>query len=274
MTRAKTNGIEVEYEITGEGEPLLLIMGLGAQLLSWRTDLRAEWVSRGFQVIAFDNRDVGLSTKIEDGSAYTLWDMAADAAGLLDVLRIDNAHVVGASMGGMIAQSLAIRHPERVRSLTSIMSTTGDASVGQAEAHIVALMLQPAQQEREARIAQSLTATRAMWGDESVFPFDEASARELAEMNYDRSFYPAGVIRQLQAIMQSGDRTEALRELRIETLVVHGDADPLVTLSGGEATAAAIPGAEFIVIPGMGHSLPRPMWPTLVEAVAKLAARA
>lgn len=274
MPRAQVGDIELEYEVTGSGDPLLMIMGLGAQLTAWPDGLRSELAARGFQVIVFDNRDVGLSTKLDDGEPYTLWDMADDASGLLDHLGIDAAHVVGASMGGMIAQCFAIRHTARVRTLTSIMSTTGDPSVGAPTPEAMERLLLPPKEGRDGQIDQAVETTRVIWGDAEVFPFDESAIRERAEATYDRCFHPMGRLRHLQAIQATGDRTAELRDLRIPTLVVHGDADPLVTHSGGVATANAIPGAELLTIAGMGHSLPEPTWPELAAAIAKLTSRA
>jgi len=289
MPRARSNDIEIEYETFGDpADPaLLLVMGLGAQMISWDTELCEGFVDRGFHVIRFDNRDIGLSTKTdadidimasilagmsggEVESAYKLTDMAADAIAVLDDLDIAQAHVVGASMGGMIAQTLAIEHPTRVQTLTSIMSTTGDPDVGQPNPEVVPLLLQPPPGSREAAIEQKVESGRAI-GSPDHFDEDRARARYTEE--YDRSYYPQGVGKQLVAILASGSRTAALRTLEVDTLVVHGDVDPLVNLSGGERTAEVIPGAELLILEGMGHDLPTVFWAQVIEAITTLASR-
>lgn len=269
--------IELEYETFGDAtDPtVLLIAGWGVQLITWHHELCAELAGRGFHVVRFDNRDAGLSSKVEDGTQYTLEDMAADAVGLLDVLGIDRAHVVGVSMGGMIAQSMAIHHRERVLTLTSIMSTTGDPAVGGAAPAVLELLARPVPQTRDERIAASVETARVLWGDTPQFPFDEEHARWRAEVSDARCFYPVGRVRQLLAIHASGDRTGALRRLdRLPALVIHGDNDPLIDVSGGRATAAAIPGAELLVVEGMGHVVARRFWPQLIDAFERLVASA
>ena len=291
MPRAVANGIEIEYEVYGELEDpvVLLVNGLGSQLLSWDLDFVQGLVDRGFCAIRFDNRDVGLSTKIETGfdagaailaafsgdttevdAPYHLLDMAADAVSVLDDLDIEAAHVVGVSMGGMIAQSIAIAHPERVLTLTSIMSTTGDPDVGQPKPEILGVLIEPSPTEREAYIAHSVEGSRAI-GSPELFEEDRYRARAAA--GFDRSFYPAGTPRQLVAVATSGSRSDALANVSVPTLVIHGDADPLVTLSGGQRTAEVIPGAELLVLEGMGHDLPSVYWPTIIEHITQLAAR-
>ena len=287
MPRAHANGIDLEWEEFGNADdpPLLLIMGLGGQMIVWDEEFCALVASHGFRVIRFDNRDVGLSTKIEGGpepdllaaftgdtssASYTLDDMADDAAGLLDALGIAAAHVVGASMGGMIAQTLAIRHPDKVQTLTSIMSTTGALDVGQPDPAAIPLLLKPPPLDRAGYIEHSVDSSRVLTSP--GFPFDEEGTRERAARSFDRCFHPAGVGRQLLAIMASGDRTPALRALHVPTLVVHGEGDPLITPSGGRATAAAVPGARLLMIPGMGHDLPREAWDTIVDAIVELVA--
>ncbi|MCU4184581.1 alpha/beta fold hydrolase [Acidiferrimicrobium sp. IK] len=258
-------------------------MGLGAQLTAWHPDFKAALVARGFFVVSFDNRDVGLSTWLDEAGAadliaglsgtatapYLLSDMAADATAVLDAEGIDSAHVVGASMGGMIAQTLAIEHPGRLRSLTSIMSTTGAPAVGQPHPGVIEVLLTPPPGERAARIDQSVRGARAI--SSPGYPFDEARARARAEADYDRAYHPEGTARQAFAILASGDRTEALGQVQVPTLVVHGDADPLVDVSGGRATAAAIPGAELTIFPGMGHDLPPALHVPVADAIAALA---
>ncbi len=288
---ANPAGIELFYETFGEPSdvPLLLIMGLGAQAHVWDEELVEGLVDRGFHVIRFDNRDVGLSTKPDVGrvnvmervlaastgqaveAPYVLSDMAADAVSLLDHLGVQAAHIVGASMGGMIAQTVAIEHPERVLTLTSIMSTTGDRDVGQPDPSVMGVLLAAPPSDRAGAVANSIAASRAIGSPEH---FDEDRARTRAETSFDRCFYPPGVGNQLLAIVASGSRTEALRRLNVPALVIHGDADPLVTPSGGRRTAEAIPGAELLEIEGMGHDLPQVFWPRIIEAITSLAARA
>jgi pimeloyl-ACP methyl ester carboxylesterase len=292
MPRAQANGIELEYDTRGDAAapPLLLVMGLGAQMTAWDDELCDQLAAAGFFVIRFDNRDAGLSTKIEsaDGfdvmsaigaalsggtpdAPYLLRDMADDAFGLLDHLGVERAHVVGASMGGMIAQTMAITHPERVATLTSIMSTTGDRAVGTATPEALAILMTRPPTDREEYVANAVTTSRLLHG--GVLPFDERRAAERAAGFYDRCFYPAGVGRQLVAILASGDRTGDLAGCRIPTLVIHGDADPLVDHSGGVATAKAVPEAELLTIEGMGHDLPVERWSDVVEAVVAHAAK-
>jgi pimeloyl-ACP methyl ester carboxylesterase len=286
--RAPANGIEIVHETIGDPSdpPLLLVMGLGMQLIHWDRELCEQIAARGFRVIRFDNRDAGRSTKIDArvpnmlrvmaglriDAPYLLDDMAGDAIGLLDHLGIDRAHVVGASMGGMIAQAMAIRHPDRVLSLTTIMSTTGERRVGRPKLRMWGLLARRAPRDRDAYVEYFVRVFRAIGSKR--FPFEEDRVRELAAATYDRGHHPAGTARQLAAIVASGDRTERLRELRVPTTVFHGRRDPLVPFRGGRATAEAIPGARLVAIPGMGHDLPREVWPQLVDAIAETAARA
>ncbi len=288
MSRAQLGEIEIEYDEVGDAAapPVLLVMGLGAQMTLWPAEFCAAIAARGHRVIRFDNRDAGLSTHLHDAprpdvaaafagdtssASYTLSDMAADTAGLLDALGIDSAHVVGASMGGMIAQTVAIEHPERVRSLTSIMSTTGDRSVGQATPAASAVLLGPPSAGRDEAIERAVSSARVVGSP--AYPADEAELRRRTGEYYDRAFDPLGVTRQLLAIMASGDRTPKLAGVTVPTVVVHGDADPLVDPSGGRATAAAVPGAELIMIPGMGHDLPEQVWPQIIDAITAAVAR-
>jgi len=284
-------GIEIWYTTDGDpsAEPLLMVMGLGAQHISWDDALVARLVERGYFVIRFDNRDIGLSTKPDVGdlepmaeimaafgggtpkAPYLLADMAADAVAVLDALGIESAHVIGASMGGMIAQTIAIEHPDRIRSLTSIMSTTGAPDVGQPAPEVLPVLLGPAPTTREEAVSRGVMVSTAIGSPGLV---DEDRARDLAGRAWDRCAYPQGTAHQLLAIVSSGDRTEALRRLDLPTLVVHGTADPLVTVSGGEATAAAIPGAQLVLIEGMGHDVPPVHWDEIIDAIAATTARA
>ena len=276
---ARIGEIDIAYEEFGEpGDPaLLLIMGLGVQMLGWDAELCEMLAGEGFRVVRFDNRDVGRSTT-HDGpapdwgalvagdastSAYLLSDMAEDAVRLLDHLGIGAAHLVGASLGGMIAQTIAIRHPGRVLSLTSIMSRPGDPDTGFPHPEALEALFAPPPNDRD-EIAEWAVRNWDVIGSPG-FEADADALRERARASYDRGYNPAGVARQLAAIIASGDRTPELRKLDVPTLVIHGEEDPLIDVSGGKATAAAIPGAKLILIPGMGHDLPRELWPRFVE---------
>jgi pimeloyl-ACP methyl ester carboxylesterase len=285
MARAQANGLELEYDTFGDpdGPPLVLVMGLGAQMITWEDGFCELLASRGFFVVRYDNRDVGLSTWLDELPApdlaalaggdlttapYRLSDLADDAVGLFDALGIGRAHVVGASMGGMIVQQLAIDHPDRLLSVTSIMSTTGDPAVGQAEPWALAMLTRPPASTREQALADSVDGYRRLGSP--GYPDDEAFLLAKATLHYDRARHPVGTLRHAAAVLASGDRTAGLRSVRLPALVVHGDADPLIDVSGGKATAEAIPDAELLVIPGMGHNLPRAVWPTLAEAIGRL----
>jgi pimeloyl-ACP methyl ester carboxylesterase len=279
------NGIELAYETFGDpgGRPLVLVMGLATQMLAWHEDFCAALVDRGFFVVRYDNRDVGLSTHVRDAPApnvlaafagdtssasYALEDMADDWAGLLDALGLDSVHVVGASMGGMIAQTAAIRHPQRVRSLTSIMSTPSPR-IGGATEEAIAVLLAPPASTREEAVKRALLTYQVIGSP--AYPLDEEWLARTAGEAFDRAYDPMGVGRQLLAIHASGDRTEALRRLDVPTLVVHGADDPLVQVAGGRATAEAVPGAELLLLDGMGHNLPRELWPQIVDGIARVA---
>jgi pimeloyl-ACP methyl ester carboxylesterase len=287
---APVNGIELCYETLGDpaDEPLLLVMGLGAQMTLWPVELCDALVDRGFFVIRYDNRDSGLSTTFDDVGgdflstfmaasqgepvevAYRISDLAADGMALLDHLEIESAHIVGASMGGMIVQAMAIEHPARVRTLTSIMSTTGDPDVGTPTPDAMAALLRPPAATREEAIESGVAARKVIGSPEH---FDEAEARQGVADAYDRSWNPAGTARQLLAIVASGSRADGLRSLDVPTLVIHGDVDPLVTPSGGQRTAELVPGAELLVLEGMGHDLPAAYLGPIVEAITSLVAR-
>jgi pimeloyl-ACP methyl ester carboxylesterase len=286
---ASVGDLEIAYEPFGDpGDPaLLLIMGLGMQLIHWDPELCELLAARGFHVIRFDNRDVGHSTKIEGGrtpkplramlgagdqAPYRLDDMAEDAAGVLDAVGADAANVVGASLGGMIAQTLAIRHPERVLSLASIMSTTGNRWAGMPRIKTLGILFR-AQPRNKERYVDYFVRTFRVIGSPG-YPADEKRLRKLAAEGYERCYYPVGVLRQLAAISASGDRTRLLRGLDVPTVVIHGKDDPLIPIRGGRATANSVPGAELVEIEGMGHDLPREVWPRVVDAIARNAQRA
>jgi pimeloyl-ACP methyl ester carboxylesterase len=282
------NGHEVCYETFGDpADPaLLLMMGLATQMLGWHEDFCRELAGRGFFVIRYDNRDVGRSQAMtgrapsvfqllrrdKRAASYTLEDMAADAAGLLDHLGVERAHVVGASMGGMIAQTMAARFPERVLSLVSMMSNTGARWSGQPSPRLYPVLLKTPPREREAY------QRHAVWVFSKIgspgFERDDDDLRSVAGMSFDRGINPAGTARQLAAIIHSGDRTPLLRTITAPTLVIHGDKDKLVPPSGGRATARAIPGARLLIIKGLGHDMPRGAWPQMLDAIEQNAARA
>ncbi|WP_067819454.1 alpha/beta hydrolase [Actinomadura kijaniata] len=281
-------GIEIAYERLGDpaDPPVLLIMGSGVQMVAWPDGFCAALVERGLHVVRFDNRDVGRSTHLRDVPApdlraamsggppsvpYTLADMVADTVGLLDALGLGGVHLVGASLGGMIAQMIALDHPARVRSLTSIMSTTGDPEVGRPRPEALAGLGAPPE-DREGFLAWQVRAARATGSP--GFAFDEAAVAARVRLSYDRGHDPAGTARQFAAVSTAGDRTGRLRSLTVPTLVVHGADDVLIGADGGRATAAAIPGAELLVIEGMGHDLPRELWPTITDRIAALVRRA
>jgi len=287
--RARTSWLELEYEAFGDEEapPLLLASGFGQQLIAWDERFCLQLASRGLRVVRFDNRDAGLSTKLDGAPrpniaailggdrstvAYSIEDMADDAAGLIEALGLDSAHVVGLSMGGMIAQALAIRYPGRVRSLASIMSTTGDGAVGNGTPEVLALVMTRGPTERPAAIEHGVLFWRTIGSP--GYPFDEAAVRDRVARAYDRCFYPEGIARQAAAVVSQRDRTEALRGVRVPAVVIHGADDKLIHVSGGEATARAIPGARLIVLPGMGHNLPEAVWPIVIDAIAENVKRA
>ena len=281
---AVTTGMEIEYETIGSPDDpaLLLVMGFTAQLTTWDDGFCRMLADAGRYVIRFDNRDCGLSTKLDGVQVdtgpviaaaiadtvmppvpYTLSDMAADAVGLLDHLGIERAHVVGASMGGMIAQVIATEHPTRVRSLVSIMSQPGDFEVGQPTPEAAAALLEPPPTEREAYIAAS--ARWLIWASKKYG--DPERAKRNAARDFDRCFYPEGASRQLAAIYASGRRSHALAALDVPTLVIHGRDDTLIAPSGGLRTAEVIPGAHLLLVADMGHDMPEPLWPMLVDAI-------
>jgi len=284
MPTAPANGIELYYEEAGDpaGPPLLLIMGLASQHVSWPPELIQGFADRGFRVISYDNRDIGLSTHLDDridvaallaarsaGEAvdvpYRLPDMADDAAGLLDHLGIDAAHVMGVSMGGMIAQALAIAHPDRVLTLTSIMSTTGDPDVGAPTGEAMQMLLRPPYTSLEEAMDGAVAVSHVIGSPGLI---DEDRVRQRAALAWERNYDPSGVARQLAGILASDPRSPALAQIDVPTLVIHGTADTLVNPSGGERTAEVIPDAKLMLIEGMGHDLPLAHCPTIVDAVS------
>ena len=275
MPRASANNIRIEYETLGDpsSPPILLIIGLGGHLIYWDEEFCRQLAKAGRYVIRFDNRDAGLSTKLDEAGVpdimdvisklmsgqkvtppYTIEDMAADAVGLLDALKIEKAHICGMSMGGMIAQSLAINYPRRVLSLTSIYSTTGNPHLPQPKPEVMGLLLTPPPQDREPFVQFYLNVFRAITGPR--FGLDEKWVRDTMAQAFDRSYCPQGTGRQLVAILTQSNRKAALKGVSVPTLIIHGDADPLASVEAGKDTAEAVPGAELKIIEGMGHDLP------------------
>jgi pimeloyl-ACP methyl ester carboxylesterase len=286
MPNVTANGIQIEYETFGDpsSPPLLLIMGLGEQMLGWDEELCKQLASRDLYVIRFDNRDTGLSSKMEEAGVpnvvevfaalmkgekatipYTLDDMADDAIGLLDALSIDKAHLFGVSLGGMIAQIMAIRYPSRVWSLTSMSSITGNPEIPMGKPELFIELVNPPPTKREAFIENRVNLIRSLAG--SKFPIDEIRTRRHLEQSYDRGYYPPGIARHGVAGAVNTDRTQALRSVTAPTLVIHGSEDPLFPVEQGKATVDAIPGAKLIIIDGMGHWFPLAVWPLLVDAI-------
>jgi pimeloyl-ACP methyl ester carboxylesterase len=283
---AKANGIDICYEIFGDAaaEPIVLIMGLGAQMIHWDDEFCKKLAGRGFRVIRFDNRDIGKSSKMSGGkrltavellklrflkipvaAPYRLIDMARDTTGLMEALGIKSAHIVGASMGGMIAQEIAISFPDRVCSLTSIMSTTGNPKVPPPTREAAAVLMAPPPASKEEYFARYGNTWRVLRG--GSFPEEEALDPARAARTWERGLNPPGVGRQMRAILASGSRKERLRAVKAPTLVIHGTVDPLVHPFGGKDTAASIPGAKLLMIEGMGHALPMRMWPQIIDAI-------
>lgn len=288
MPHAAANGIEIEYETFGDaaGPPVLLVMGLGAQMISWNDEFCELLAGRGFHVVRYDNRDCGLSTWMdaagpadiagalsgEASPAYTLDDMAADAVGLLDALGIGAAHVVGASMGGFIAQTIAINHPDRVLTLTSIMSGPAHPESVSPTPEATAVLFVPPAATRDERITQEMWIRKVLMGPAD--PFDEDAERVRAERAIDRAYHPAGTARQFAAVLASQPRLERLRGVRVPTLVIHGLDDTLIPVDNGRAVAAAVSGSRLVEIEGMGHDLPKRVWPQLLDEIVALSERA
>ena len=287
--QVSANGLQITYDSFGEpAHPaVILIMGLGTQMIHWNDQFCQLIADKGLRVIRFDNRDIGKSTWLTELPVPSMWqfianslfnkkvnapylldDMADDTLSMMDALNIDSAHLVGASMGGMIAQCIALKAPDRVGSLTSIMSTTGDRSLPKAKAKISAKLLKPLPKDIEAYVAQSLDVWKMLHGDH--YSFDQTRVEKLIRDSRLRGFNPPGVSRQLSAIIDSPDRTSGLQQLKVRSLVIHGDSDPLVPLACGLATAKAIPGAILKVLKGMGHTMPIQLWPQIVDDISSL----
>ncbi len=269
-TWARNGDVEIYYEVFGDpGDPtLLLINGLGSQCLNYQVEWCQLFCDEGFHVVRFDNRDVGLSTKLE-GTDYALTDMADDAVAVLDALGVTKAHVMGCSMGGMIVQRLSIDHPDRVLSLTSVMSRTGEAGYGESSEEALAFLLAPPAPSREAYIERQIAALHVYGSKPEWLDEDAISARAAAA--YDRCFYPEGVGRQMKAVTADGSRAEQLAQLQLPALVIHGSRDTLIAPSGGRRTAALIPGARYVEIDGMGHDYPPPVWKEWVTTWSEFA---
>lgn len=281
--------IKIVYQRFGDPTlpPVFLIMGAGAQMVNWPEGFCLELASCGLHPIRFDNRDAGLSTHFSDAPVpdftriqsgdfstvtYDLSDMAADTVGLMDALGYDSVHLVGASMGGMIAQTIAIEFPHRVRSLTSIMSTTGNHSVGQPDYSVLSSLGSPPYDDRQAYIDWQIQSRKALGSPK--YPLNEKETAENAGLAWDRDHDPLAMMRQAAAVIKSGDRTEQLHSIQIPTLVIHGENDKMIDISGGRATAAAIPNAELVTFEGMGHGLPKPLWSEIAMRIANLIHRA
>lgn len=296
MPQTTANGIQIEYDIHGpeSGEPLLLIMGLGVQMTRWPQEMVDDLAKRGYRVIRHDNRDVGLSHKFDAAgpsdigavvaalrsgqkppAPYLLIDMAKDSVGLLDALGIKTAHIVGASMGGMIAQTIAAHFPDRVRSLTSIMSTTGNPGLPPARPDAMARLVMPAPDPRadiEAYLLHALSTAHIMAGEGN--PVDETDARKQSTADVNRSFYPVGTSRQMAAVVATGDRRAAIATITAPTVVIHGADDPLVPVEAGQDTHATIPNSEMHIVAGMGHNLPKRLIPHINDLIERATKRA
>ena len=296
MPTVRANGITIEYESRGyaDHETILLIMGLGGQMTRWSDAFTAKLVDRGFRVVKFDNRDIGLSEKMDSAgapdipgiitavqagtkppAAYTLDDMAVDAVGLLDALHIPRAHIVGVSMGGMIAQLVAADYPEHTLSLTSIMSTTGHPELPRATPEAMAVLNQRGpvpDQDMEGYLDHSVRSSKVIGSP--GYPTDDAELRERARSDVQRSYSPMGFLRQYAAVAASPHRRDKLKTVTAPTVVIHGDNDPLVPVSGGRDTAASIPGADLRIVPGMGHDLPTALQDTIIDGIMSAVARA
>ena len=289
MANVQANGIRIEYDTFGRrgDRPLLLVMGLGAQMIHWRQEFCEQLADAGHFVIRYDNRDTGLSTKFDAAGVpdmaaimaqmaagepfetpYTLVDMADDGFGVLDALDVPAAHICGASMGGMIVQAMAIRNRGRVKSVTSIMSTTGNRELPPAKPEAMAALMSAPGTTRDEVVARSISVSKVIGSP--GYPADPAEVRERALEAYERAHYPVGVARQMAAVASNGSRKEALAKLDVPALVIHGKADPLVPVEGGIDTHEALRGSQLMVIDGMGHDLPKQVWPQIVAGITRL----
>lgn len=286
--KVKVNSIEINYDTFGKKEDpaIILIQGIGTQMIVWPEEFCKAFASQGYFVVRFDNRDVGLSSKLDSAPVpnalevlgslqqgkpltvpYKLSDMAKDTIGLMDALEITSAHIVGVSMGGMIAQTIAIEYPQRVKTLTSLSSTTGNPKLPMAKAEVMAILTTPPPVDLENNVQSSVKAWRVLHG--SKYKFDEEFIRKRSELVFKRNFYPKGTARQFAAIFASGSRNNSLKNLKIPTLVIHGDADPLIPVEAGKDTAQSIPGSELLIIEGMGHTIPNEVGPQIIQAIIK-----
>ncbi|MFZ0611881.1 MAG: alpha/beta hydrolase [Desulfobacterales bacterium] len=288
VATARVNGIDIAYQPFGDktARPLILIMGLGSQMVLWDDDFCRQLAAGGYRVIRFDNRDIGLSTRFDAlpvpdltavaGSLqrgetpalpYTLADMAVDTTELIAALGYERVHVVGESMGGMIGQIMALAFPERLLTLTSIMSSTGSALLPPPKPEALAILATPFPTDRDGYVKSFVRAYGVLSGP--VLPVDKTRAQKWAEQSYARGLNPAGIARQFAALMAAGDRTEALASVSVPTLVIHGDADPLLPVECGRATAAAIPGSRLKIVAGMGHALPESVWTQVIAEITR-----
>ena len=289
MANVQANGIRIEYDTFGKrsDRPILLVMGLGAQMIHWRAEFCEQLAEAGHFVVRYDNRDVGLSTKFDSAglpdipaimsqmaagqavtAPYTLNDMADDGIGLMDALDLPTAHICGASMGGMIVQTMAIRQPRRIRSVTSIMSSTGNRELPPAKPEAMAALMSPAGTNREEVAERSVAVSKVIGSP--AYPADPSETRARALEAYERAFYPIGVARHMAAVASHGNRKPALQKLDVPALVIHGKADPLVPVEGGVDTHEALRGSKLMLIEGMGHDLPKPVWAQIVTGIAAL----
>ena len=292
MPRARNGAVELEYDTFGKkgDTPLLLVMGLGAQMIAWREGFCEALAARGHYVIRYDNRDVGLSTKFDDHPVpsmlelvaqmaagqkptvpYTLEDMAGDGMAVLDAAGVSTAHICGASMGGMIVQAMAIHHRNRIRTMTSIMSSTGNPTLPRAKPEAMAALTAPPANNRDEAMDRAVSTGKAIGSP--GFPADPAEVRAFAAQSYDRMFSPMGVARQMAAVTANGNRRPALENVSLPTLVIHGRDDPLVPVEGGIDTYEAIRGSDLLVIGGMGHDLPKALWGRIADAITHLTQR-
>ena len=285
MRNIPPSGIDMAFQRLGNpsSPPVFLIMGGGAQMVAWQDGFCDELIGKGLQLILFDNRDTGHSTHFSNAAipdfpavmagdfstvSYTLSDMAADTVGLMDALGFDSVHLVGASMGGMIAQTIAIEYPSRVKSLTSMMSTTGNSFVGQPDFSVLSKLGSPDYNNRQEYIQWRIKSLKAIGS--TIYPFDEEAAIKTAGLSWDRDHDALGLMRQAVAVLKSGDRTQQLHNLHVPTLVIHGNADKMINVSGGIATAEAIRDAKLVIFEGMGHGLPEALWTEIASLIADL----